>query len=113
MTTVTQVQSILISYVAWVKTDLSIIVGNFAYEPVIGNYEVAHTPLNAVSRNYARIYGITGFILNYNSQNISFSTTWSGSRFLFDFGQSQTLLQYFSFQYMFFIGSECGSCPGY
>ena len=113
VTTVTQVQSIYISYIAWVQTQLNIVAGNYIYEPVAGSYEVAHNPDSIVGRNYARIFGITGFIFNYNFQNISLSSTWTGSRFTFDFGQSQTLIQYFSFQYIFFIGSECGSCPGY
>lgn len=113
VTTVTQVQSLHISYVAWISTKLSLVSGNFTYEPADGVFEIAHSPSDNIGRNYARIHGLTGFIINHNYQNISFSTTWTGTKFIFDLGLSQKLTQYFSFTYLFFIGSECGSCPGY
>ena len=36
--------------------------------------------------------------LNHNYQNISLNTAWTGSKFVFDFSNSQKLVQYFSFQ---------------
>lgn len=113
VTTVTQVQALHISYIAWLRTDLTIVSGSYIYEPNNNNFEVAHSPDSIIGRNYARIFGVTGFIINYNFQTISLTTNWTGSRFTFDWAQSQTLLQYFSFEYIFFIGSECGGCPGY
>lgn len=113
VTTVTQVHALHISYVAWISTKLSLVTGNFTYEPTAGSLEIVHSPTDNVGRNYARVHGLTGFIINHNYQNLSFSTSWTGSKFQFDLGLSQRLVQYFSFQYLFFIGSECASCPGY
>lgn len=113
VTTVTQVHAIHISYVAWIATKLTLVAGNYTYDATAGIAEVAHSPVTNIGRNYARVFGLTGFIINQNSQNISFATNWNGARFSFNLGLSQSLLQYFSFQYIFFLGSECGSCPGY
>ena len=113
VTTVTQVHAIHISYVAWFSTKLSLIFGNYVYDPANGMTDIAHSPSDNIGRNYARIHGLTGFIINNNNQNITYSTTWTGTRFQFDFGFSKSVVNYFSFQYLFFIGSECASCPGY
>jgi hypothetical protein len=113
LTTVTQVHAIHISYVAWISTKLNIVNGNYTYEPSSSLYEIAHTPSASIGRNYARIFGLTGFIINNNFQNISLTTTWTGARFQFDLSLSQRFVKYFSFSYLFFLGSECGSCPGY
>lgn len=48
-----------------------------------------------------------------NKNDIKYKTEWDGQRFLFKFGVNENLLKYFSFQYIFFIGSECADCPGY
>ena len=113
LTTVTQVHALHISYIAWINSKLSFVVGNYTYEPSANVLEIAHSPSANIGRNYARIFGLTGFIINHNYQNISFSTTWTGAKFIFNLGVSQRLVQYFSFSYIFFLGSECGSCPGY
>lgn len=114
-TTITQVQAIHISYIAWTTTKLNVVAGNYTYDASIIEtlYNIQYSPSSSIGPNYARIFGLTGFIINYNYQNISLSTTWTGSQFLFDFSLSQKLVQYFTFQYIFFIGSECGSCFGY
>jgi len=112
-TTVTQVHALHISYIAWVSTRLNMVAGNYTYDPTLGMTEIGYTPPSNIGVNYARIFGLTGFIINHNFQNISLSTAWTGTKFVFDFGLSQKLVQYFSFQYIFFLGSQCGSCPGY
>lgn len=101
------------SYLAWVSsTTLNLVAGTYIYE-MSPSYEIRHTPIANIGRNYARIHGLTGFIINYNSQSIIFSTTWTGSQFLFDLGTSQSITQYFAFQYVFFVGSQCSYCTGY
>lgn len=116
VTTITQVQAIHISYIAWGLTRLNVAAGNYTYDATVPNtviYDISYSPLAAIGPNYARIFGFTGFIINYNYQNLSLSTSWDGNIFRFDFALSQKMVQYYSFQYMFFIGSLCGSCPGY
>jgi len=106
VTSVTQVHALHISYIAWVSTQLNIITGNYIYDPTADGVTIlAHSPVDNVGRNYARIHGLTGFIINHNFQNLTFTTTWTGTRFQFNLGLSQKLVQYFSFQYLFFIGS--------
>ena len=112
MTTITQVHGLHISFVAWSTSSLNIGAGNYVYE-FQGGYEIAHTPMTSIGVNYARIHGLSGFIINHNSQSIDFSTTWTGNRFVFDLGASQALTQYFSFNYIFFMGSQCTDCNGY
>lgn len=113
VTTVTQVQALHISYLAWTAgTTLQAVVGSYVFDLTPGP-EIVHTPVSNIGRNYARLHGLTGFIINFSSSSIIFSTTWTGSKFVFDFSSSQRLVQYFSFQYIFFIGSECSDCPGY
>ena len=113
VTTVTQVHGLHISYIAWISTKLNTVVGNYTYDPALGMTDIGYSPLSNIGISYARIFGLTGFIINNNYQNISLSTTWTGSKFQFDFALSQKLVQYFSFNYIFFIGSQCSSCPGY
>lgn len=104
-TTVTQVHALHISYIAWISTGLNFVFGNFTVEPSNPVGDITHTPATSIGRNYARIFGLTGFIINNNFQNISLGTVWTGSNFIFNFGQSRSSLQYFSYQYLFFIGS--------
>ena len=73
VTTITQVNSIYISYIAFQETTLKIITGSYAYDPNNG-LGFTHAPLVMIPRNYARMYGITGFIINYNQQQIIFGT---------------------------------------
>ena len=112
VTTVTQVHALHISFMAWVSTNMTMVVGHYIYE-YSPSHELIHTPSDAIGRNYARIHGITGFIINHNSQTLSLSTKWTGAKFIFDMGASQTLTQYFAFVYVFFLGSECSDCTGY
>jgi hypothetical protein len=98
-TTVTQVHAIHVSFIAWVSTKLNLVAGKYTYEPSTGGLavEMGHTPVSSIGRNYARIFGLTGFIINHNSQNLTFATTWTGTKFTFNFGLSQRLTQFFSF----------------
>lgn len=112
VTTVTQVHALHISYLAWSGNNLNIVSGKYAYE-YSASFEIIHTPAAHIGRNYARLHGLDGFIINHNSQALDFSTNWTGSKFIFDLGTSQRLTQFFSFQYVFFVGSECAGCTGY
>lgn len=73
VTTITQVNSIYVSYTAFQNTNLNIAMGAFIYDPNNGQ-GFSHAPALTIPRNYARVYGITGFIINYNAQNINFRT---------------------------------------
>ena len=73
VTTITQVNSIYVSYIVYQTTYLEIAVGDYAYDPNNGQ-GFTLTPPIPIPRNYARVYGITGFIINYNMQNVKFNT---------------------------------------
>ena len=77
VTTITQLNSIYVSYIAYQGTYLELAVGGYKYDPNNGQ-GFTLTPPSPIPRNYARAYGITGFIINYNMQNIQFKTEWTG-----------------------------------
>ena len=112
VTTITQVNSIYISYIAYQDTVLRVIHGSYAYDLKTGE-GLAHAPLTSVPRNYARLYGISGLIINFNYQSLYFSTLWTGHEFQFGLAASESLVQYLTYEYIFFAGSECEDCPGY
>lgn len=112
VTTITQVNSIYISYIAYQDTVLRVIDGSYAYDLKTGE-GLAHAPIISVPRNYARLYGMSGLIINFNYQSVYFSTEWTGHEFHFGLGASETLVQYLTYEYIFFAGSECEDCPGY
>lgn len=112
-TTTTQVNSIYISYIAHHAIQiLEVASGSHLFDAQAGGV-FFNTPTSLIPRSYARIYGITGFIINYNAQQLVFSTKWDGFSFSFVFGGGSKFVQYFTFNYIFFIGSECSGCPGY
>ena len=111
-TTITQVNSLYISYVAYQESSLRIASGNYAYDPKNGEGFI-HAPKVLIPRNYARIFGITGFIINFANQNIYFDTEWTSFEFHFKFDLGEQFAQYLSFEYLFFVGSECQDCAGY
>lgn len=112
VTTTTQVNFLFISYVAYQTLGVQYQAGNFVYDP---SYQplLSYTPVTTIPRNYARIYGLTGFIINFVYGQIALDTVWDSFTFTFNFKQSVSLVQYFSFEYIFFTGSECENCPGY
>ena len=73
VTTITQVNSIYVSYTVYQTTNLKVVHGVYAYDPNNGQ-GFSHSPATNIPRNYARLYGITGFIINYNAQNMKFTT---------------------------------------
>lgn len=58
---------------------------------------MSHTPTSNIERNYARIYGITGFIMKNNQQDYHFRTVWTGSKFHFDLDENTPSTIYLSF----------------
>lgn len=112
VTTITQVHSIHISYIAWETTNIDIVTGKYV-QNIDNLIEISHTPISRVGRNYARIFGITGFIINNKGQEITFSTNWSGTMFNFILDASTPFIKYLSFEYLFFLGSECSDCVDY
>ena len=112
VTTITQVQAIHVSYVSWYSTNLTMVTGDFA-EDIMEYAEISHIPEANIGRNYARIFGFTGFVINHDNQALSVATQWTGSKFVFNLEESQMLMSYLSFEYIFFLGSECSDCPNY
>ena len=100
------------SYVAWWQTDLNLISGKYNSN-ILNGLEISHIPEQNVGRNYARIFGLSGFIINHQDQDLYFSTKWSGSKYTFDFDSTTPFVKYLSFQYLFWLGSECSDCPNY
>jgi hypothetical protein len=64
VTTITQVQAIHLSYVIWGSTNLTIVDGKWSSDEFTGG-EINHIPYSNIGRNYARIFGLTGFIINH------------------------------------------------
>lgn len=89
---------------------MEILAGSYVFE---GESDLVHIPPLVIGRNYARIHGITGFVINYNYQKIYFAAQWTGAEFIFNLGNSRNLLQYLGYEYIFFAGSNCKDCPGY
>ena len=105
-----------ISYLAFQNTVLSVIGGNFVFDRISNSDQTLYyAPSNLIPKNYARLYGITGLLLNYNRQKLTLRTVWDGYSFNFQIGTITeiSLLQYYSFSFIFFTGSECQDCPGY
>ena len=96
VTTITQVHTVYISYVAWRTTDLKIITGRYAAS-IEGKVEISHIPESNVGRNYARIFGLTGFIVNRQNTEFIFNTHWTGAKFVFDFEVNIPFTKYISF----------------
>lgn len=115
MTTSTQVNSVFISYIAFQQSTLAVVGGGFVYDAVSdpNSNPLYYAPDTPIPRNFARLYGITGFLFIYNRQKISFNTKWDGFSFNFVFGSDKSLVKYFSFSFIFITGSECQDCIGY
>lgn len=114
VTTSTQVNSLYISYVAFQQSTLAIMGGGYVYDAITDgvNNALYYAPETIIPKNFARIYGLTGFLLMYNKNRINFNTRWDGFAFNFNFGD-KNLLKYFSFSFIFFTGSQCQDCVGY
>lgn len=69
-TSTTNVDSLYISYVAYQTTTLDLIVGSYVFDRSSSS-SLAHTPDVSIPRSYARIYGINGFVINYNTYSLS------------------------------------------
>lgn len=69
MTSTTQVDSVYISYIAYQETTLDLIVGSYDFDRN-SSLVISHTPDVSVPRSFARIYGIKGFIINYNTYRL-------------------------------------------
>ena len=82
MTTITKVDSIYISYIGYQQTSLNLIVGSYTFDRTVSS-SIAHSPDVSIPRSYARIYGITGFIINYSARNLLLHTKYDGFSFIF------------------------------
>lgn len=96
--------TIYISYIAWRSTELNLLNGKYVGN-IENKIEISHIPEGNVGRNYARIFGITGFIVNWQDTDFMFSTHWTGAKFVFDFDANTPFTKYVSFEYIFLLGS--------
>lgn len=114
VTTATKVDSIYISFIAFQDFDLPIVGGRYTFDSAIDTADKGfyYVPETDVPPNFARLYGLTGFLINFNRQKINFSTEWTSISFVYEIGDV-TLLKYFSFSFIFFSGTECQDCLGY
>ena len=76
-----------ISFLAFQNTVLSVVGGNFVYDKISNpGQTLFYAPENSIPKNYARLYGMTGFLLNYNRQKLNFKSLWDGYSFNFQIG---------------------------
>lgn len=84
MTTSTKVNYVYISYVAYQSSYLDTNGGTFIYDGTnFNNSDLFYSPEKMMPRNFARMYGLSGFILNYHEDRIKFSCLWDGFKFAF------------------------------
>ena len=67
VTTITQVHALQVSYLAWQNTSLEVVDGQYKMTDW-QNEEITHVPIKNVGRNYARIFGLSGFIILHQGQ---------------------------------------------
>lgn len=84
------------SYIVWDQTNLDVVSGNYILPDNVGA-EISHTPDYNIGRNFARIFGITGFIIVHKNQDIMFNTEWTGNKFVFILDASRPLIKYLSY----------------
>lgn len=67
VTTVTRVNSLYISYVAFQNTQLAIAGGGYTFDATVDQIAngLYFSPETIIPRNFARLYGLTGFLLNF------------------------------------------------
>lgn len=110
MTTATQVQAVLISYIGWGSEFSDIYAGNYLFDTYIASASLTHNPPTNVTANLADFYGFNGFILNNNGADFRLSTVWNGNQFRFS---TLSNYRYLSFNYFFVLGTSCSWCKGY
>jgi len=68
VTTITQVNSIYVSFIAFQKTTLTVLGGSFVFDVTENaNAALNYVPQDPIPINFARIYGLSVFLLNFNS----------------------------------------------
>lgn len=98
---------------AFQKTSLAAIGGSFVYDVTEDpNAAMLFNPQDPIPMNFARIFGLTGFLINFNTERISYKTEWDGITFTFGFSNINSL-KYYSFSFIFFTGSVCSDCTGF
>lgn len=110
VTTVTQIQSIFISYIGWGSEFTEIHTGSFLFDTYVASASLAHTPSVNLTKNLVDFYGFNGFILNNNGADFKLSTSWTSNQFKFT---TNSNYRYLSFNYFFVLGGSCTQCKGY
>jgi len=110
VTTVTQVQALFISYIAYGSEYSDIYAGSYLFDTYIASANLVHTPPANLTSNMVDFYGLNGFILNNNEAGFRISSSWSGNSFKFE---TNSNYRYLSYNYIFILGSSCSDCKGY
>ena len=110
VTTITQVHSLLVSYIGYGSEFSNIYVGNYLFDTYLPSANLIHAPVSNVSGNVVDFYGINGFILNNNGADFRIATTWNGNQFRFN---TLSNFRWLSFNYIFILGAGCTACKGY
>ena len=107
VTTVTQVQSLFVSYIAYGSDLENIYLGQYIYDAYAAAINLAHIPNVDISKNLVDFYGFNGFILGNNRNSFALTAKWSGNQFNF---LTNSNYRYISFTYFFMLGSSCSNC---
>ena len=104
VTTATQVQAILISYIGWGSEFKDIYANNYLFDTYIASVSLTHTPPRSLTDNLVDFYGFNGFIVDNNGSDFSLSSAWDSEQFSFS---TLSKFRYLSFNYFFYIGTSC------
>lgn len=66
VTTVTQVQTLFVSYIAFGSDLENIFIGNYTYDTYVPSAVLTHVPSVSLRENVGDFYGFNGFIINNN-----------------------------------------------
>lgn len=110
VTTVTQVQSLFISYIAFSSSYTGASIGSYLYDSYIPSSNLFYTPQTSISINLAQFYGFNGFILSNGGSGFGLTVAWNGAQFGFT---TQSNYQYISFNYFFIVGGPCSACKDF
>jgi hypothetical protein len=105
----------LISYVAFQQNFGKVYGGSYTFEnydqfPTAAARSASHSPQVLINQLWARINGLSGFIINSNPNELTFDTGDFTSVYNI---KINNFWKYFSYEYVFFMGGLCSDCEGF
>jgi hypothetical protein len=110
VTTVTQVHSLFVSYIAYGTGFSGFVSGNYLFDTYIPSASLSYSISQNLTNDIVDFYGFNGFILDNNGADFQLSAAWTGSKFNF---VTKSNYRYVNFNYFFWIGTSCSDCSGY